>query len=258
MSCKNNWMIGMACHTHFDEALMEEYAKAGFDCLEFYSTKYDDNYEAVRQWSKNTGVRAWSRHLNYTAELGVCRIHKEDVKESLVTYKRMIDEAAMAGCSAVVVHPSNEVVKDERREELFLQAAESFCVLVDHAKQYDITVCCENLPRSCLCRESSEMLRMISLVPGLKICLDTNHVYSEDMCDFISKVSGHIYTTHVSDCGDVADCHWLPGKGSLNWKGIIEALENGGYEGPFLYEVTMPEGVTSRDVKKDQLELWKL
>ena len=46
-----------------------------------------------------------------------------------------------------------------------------------------------------------------------------------------------MHTLHVSDGNGLKDRHAMPGNGSVDWDGVLTALWETGYSGPFLYEV---------------------
>ena len=45
-----------------------------------------------------------------------------------------------------------------------------------------------------------------------------------------------IATTHISDRDEINERHWMPGEGQRDWVAIIDALEEVGYEGDWVYE----------------------
>lgn len=237
MSSRYDWKHGLAWGTLTEEN-MQECAKGGIQCVEFHQCP---EISSVRRWSENTGVTVWSRHLVFGRE-NIGHRTQERVDETVEIYKKAIDEAAEAGATNVVIHPSGEPNEEEVREERLLRSIDAFGKLVDFSKQYGITVCCENLPRTCLCRDSAECLRMVESVPGLKLCFDTNHLLKESHKDFIRKVGKYIQTTHVSDYDFVDEKHWFPlmGEGKIDWKTVIAELEAVDYKGPFLYETGLP------------------
>ena len=51
----------------------------------------------------------------------------------------------------------------------------------------------------------------------------------------------HVVTTHLSDYDGVDERHWLPGKGIVPWKTVVETLMENGYRGPFLFELRAGE-----------------
>jgi len=68
-------------------------------------------------------------------------------------------------------------------------------------------------------------------------CVDVNHFMRERPEDAIRKLGNRVWSLHISDYDFVDERHWLPGEGSNDWTAILQALEDVGYKGPFLYEV---------------------
>ena len=95
----------------------------------------------------------------------------------------------------------------------------------------------ENLPRTCLIRNSDEALYMFENNPDLYMVFDTNHCLMQDNTEFVNIVGEHIISLHVSDYDFIDERHVLPFDGKNDWKSIITALENKGYTGPWMYEV---------------------
>ena len=71
--------------------------------------------------------------------------------------------------------------------------------LADFANKFGAVICVEDLPRTCLGRDSSDINELVSAQPDLRVCFDTNHMLSEDVCAFIKDVGDKIVTVHVSD-----------------------------------------------------------
>ena len=95
----------------------------------------------------------------------------------------------------------------------------------------------EILPRTCLGRNSGEMLDLLSADPRLRACCDTNHLLTEDLPGFIRRLGDRVETLHVSDYDGKDEKHWLPGEGVLPWPEVLAALAEVGYKGPWLYEI---------------------
>lgn len=240
MTNRKNWMLGISRYRDLNEAFLERCAKNGVQSVEYAYTENDTDYDRVEQWSKNTGVKIWSRHLDFI-HLSIAHPDKDRIVRTMETFRRFIHEAAMTGARTVVVHPSSEPIEDHDREQRMAESIESFGKLVEFAKPYKITVCCESLPRTCLCHNSEEALRIINSVDGLKLCFDTNHLLTEDPVHFIQQTGKHIHTLHVSDYDFVDEKHWLPLEGKVDWRSLIAELEKADYSGPFHYECGSPE-----------------
>ena len=116
-------------------------------------------------------------------------------------------------------------------------AKKSLYALAEVAKTYGDVVVVENLPRTCLGKNSAEIKELISAHSSLRVCFDTNHLLCEDAVDFIRNIGDKIVTTHISDFDFYNERHWLPGEGKLDWQAILRALKEIGYQGPWLYEI---------------------
>ncbi len=127
-------------------------------------------------------------------------------------------------------------------------AGKTLSQLADIAEKNGAVVAVENLPRTCLGRDSYDIKKIISHDDRLKVCFDTNHLLSQKNIDFISDLGDKIITTHVSDYDLLNERHWLPGEGIIDWDEIVDALENAGYDGPILYEMGFnpPVSIKSR------------
>jgi sugar phosphate isomerase/epimerase len=52
----------------------------------------------------------------------------------------------------------------------------------------------------------------------------------------VRSLGSRLIATHISDCDEVDEQHWLPGKGVLDWPAFMQALREINYTGPFTYE----------------------
>ena len=80
---------------------------------------------------------------------------------------------------------------------------------------------------------------MLKYDDRLRVCFDANHLFRESEVDFIRKMGKKIATTHISDRDDINERHWLPGEGGRDWVAIMNALEEIGYDGNWVYEVDL-------------------
>ena len=97
----------------------------------------------------------------------------------------------------------------------------------------------ENLPRTCLCNRSAEMIALLRDT-GAGVVFDTNHSLVEENVAFLKALTDaglEILSLHISDYDFVDERHRLPGDGINDWKGIMSVLEQAGYHGPLMYEV---------------------
>ncbi len=159
------------------------------------------------------------------------------VREKLIADQtELLSAAADAGVSFAIIHPSGEPYREDERAERLAIAAETIARITDNAKKAGIVLALEDLPRTCLCRNSDEMRYFLDRIPDLRVCFDTNHSLTESNADYIKAVGEKIVTLHVSDYDFLDEKHWLPMEGKIDWPELLGALEDVGYCGRFLYE----------------------
>lgn len=233
--------IGLSsCGKTMDDALFAAYAEAGIDAIEISIGRErvleGVDLSEVARLAKKHGVELWSYHLPFPEY----NLATRDEARRLAYVQRQSEHIKMAsdmGIKHYVVHPSTEPIPDELRAERMAQSKKSLAALAEVAKKVGGVLCVENLPRTCLGKNSDEMSELVSSHPDLRICFDTNHLLGQDPIEFIKAVGDKIVTLHVSDYDFVDERHWLPGEGEMDWQAIYRALEEVGYEGAWLYEL---------------------
>lgn len=237
------YRIGCSTSGSFpDRALFEAYRAAGIDAMEI-SVKdvlYEKlDFAQLSSLSREFGVELWSFHLPFSPfeELD---ISKPSLAEYSVSYlSSLIEKATSIGISRIVIHASGEPIAEEEREERMACAKKSLSVLAELAASRGATLAVEDLPRTCLGRNSDDILALLGAHPSLRVCFDTNHLLGEDAVAFVRRLGDRIITTHVSDYDFKNERHWLPGEGDVDWNALLAALSEVGYKGVWLYELSL-------------------
>lgn len=239
-----NWTLGTSSALFSPETIqgkLQECSSAGFKYVEIgvknSDGKLQEYVENIIRESKESNIRVWSIHLPFGHNYDISEVDHEKRVQILKDLFELVDMSAPLKPVVAVIHGSYEPVKIENREDKILACRESLKALVEKCSEYGIKVALECLPRTCIGNCSSEVLRILSEVQGLYVCFDTNHLTIENPIDFVKKVGKHIISTHVSDYDGIDERHWLPGKGCIDWPGILTNLEAAGYNGPIMFEV---------------------
>ncbi|MBQ2963611.1 MAG: sugar phosphate isomerase/epimerase [Clostridia bacterium] len=233
--------IGLStCSKIIDENLFLQYREAGISAMEI-AQPYDEidliNYNEISSLSKEYGIRLNSFHLPF-APFNTVDISNPSAQAGTIEYHtQLIKKAAAIGIEKFILHPSAEPIKADRRKERMNCAKDSLSRLAEIAHREGAVLCVEDLPRTCLGRNSEEIAELVSVDERLRLCLDTNHLFTEALPDYIRKFGKRIVTIHVSDYDFLNERHWLPGEGDIDWQSVASALKEVGYEGPWLYEV---------------------
>lgn len=196
----------------------------------------------ARRMAHEAGLKVWSCHLPFSRTMDISVLDDSARRANVAYLSRMIALCGEVGAQKVVLHPSSEPIADGEREQRIRNSISSIGELRLAAARIGAELCIEDLPRTCLGRNSAELLRLVAPYPDVKICFDTNHLLTEDPLHFVAACGERIATVHVSDYDGVDERHWLPGKGVVDWPALHGALVEAGYKGPFLYELKRGEG----------------
>lgn len=262
------YKIGLStCGSLPSEELFEACGKAGIACVEISpaAEDYDKlDYAGIKKWAKQSGLALWSYHLPFCPFEKIEISTKNSSAQTIEYFKELIRKGTDIGIDKFVIHPSGEPIEENDRAERMKWAKDSLHTLAEFADQNGARIAVEDLPRTCLGRNSKEILELLEAHEKLCVCFDTNHLLSEDPVEFVHEVGARIATLHVSDYDFVNERHWLPGEGKLDWQALLAALKETGYAGAFMYELrfTCPNTIlrdrdlTCEDIVRNAGELF--
>jgi sugar phosphate isomerase/epimerase len=245
------------CGTPITAELMSAHKDAGINTIEVSVGNMELasalDFHNAHELADEYGVELWSLHLPFLP-FNVIDPSNPTIADYTVEYFcSLIDKAVEIGIKVFVVHPSGEPIAESDRATRLACAKKSLAALAEYAAAKGAVIAVEDLPRTCLGRDSSDILELISAHPDLRVCFDTNHLLGEKIADFIANVGDKIITTHVSDYDEKNERHWLSGEGVIDWKALKDALIAVGYDGPWLYELGL-SGSTSTIDRERRLE----
>ena len=249
--------LAHSCGGTVNEEIMAGHKAAGINTIEISvgNTQLADalDFKEARRLADKYGIELWSLHLPFLPFNVIDPSNPEIADYTVKYFCSFIDKATEIGIKTIVIHPSGEPIAESDRPMRLECAKKSLAALAEYAKARGAVIAVEDLPRTCLGRDSSDILELISAHPDLRVCFDTNHLLGESIADFIKKVGDKIITTHVSDYDEKNERHWLSGEGVIDWKALKDALIAIGYDGPWLYELGL-SGSTSTIDRERRLE----
>src|SRR5262245_42302812 len=96
-------------------------------------------------------------------------------------------------------------------------------------------------------RNAASMMRLLDHVnsPALGMNFDPSHLFpmGEMSQAVIYEVGDRIFHCHFSDNDGTSNAHWRPGKGKIDWAGVLRALHEVGYDGVISIELEDVAGV---------------
>ncbi len=222
--------------------ILEKYKLAGIECLELNGADanvYKENPTLTDGTCEEYGISLWSAHLPFSGKLDISKTDNEARRFIIDTNKEIIEYCAKIGVKVAVLHPSSEPISDIDRPERLRRSRDAIIELNEFAEAHGMLLAVENLPRTCLCNSSKEMIDLLSGT-GAKVVFDTNHSLAEDNLEFLRALIDaglEIVTLHISDYDMVDERHVLPGEGINNWNALLGILMEANYTGPIMYEV---------------------
>ena len=260
--------IGLStCSKTIDETLFREYSFNGITHMEISVSAEEYNkldFSEIKSFADKYNVELWSFHLPFSPFDEIDISNRSISSSTIEYYKELIKRVSDIGIKNFIVHPSGEPIVDAERAERMMYAKDSLNQLADFASNYQSVILCENLPRTCLGRNSDEILELISVNDKLKIVFDTNHLLDEDYSEFIRNTGKKIESVHISDYDFLNERHWLPGEGKIDWQVLYNKLLSVGYCGPWLYEIGFtcpksiyrPRNLTCTDIVENAYEIF--
>ena len=161
----------------------------------------------------------------------------EERKRWILAMKKAIRGTHALDCHRFVVHPLLPYMDTPDHPDEVWAMNEAFLTeLADYAKDYDVTVCFENMPFPVFPIASVEhCVTMIDKLgrENLKICLDTGHAAifnGEDVAHAVRTIGHRLEALHIHDNHGKQDEHLYPGYGIIDWDNFAKALKEIGFD----------------------------
>ncbi|MCL2159244.1 MAG: sugar phosphate isomerase/epimerase [Oscillospiraceae bacterium] len=199
--------------------------------------------EACKKAAKNymllveSGANVSSCHLPFGNLHDISTLDEPSCLVAMEYMKRLLDWSASKNINIAVIHASFEPIKDDERPLRLAKAAKSIKELGEYAKERNIALAVENLPRTCLGNCASDMLALCKNGESASMCFDVNHLLIESHRDFYGKVAPYVITTHISDYDKLDEKHWFLGEGAIDWAELAGLFEKYDYAGRYIFEL---------------------
>lgn len=180
---------------------------------------------------------------------------REDILDYCIEiYKRCIELCDAVGCKNLVIHgitvyeTDTNVEKGAYYKELNWKLYRS---LIDTVKKTNVTVCLENLFKSCgrgfyagMCADPHEAVEFIDTLNReagkecFGFCLDTGHIHllRTRFFQYVPVLGDRIKALHVHDNQEISDAHLMPYAGTIDWNDFLDAMHAIGYNGDLSFE----------------------
>lgn len=162
----------------------------------------------------------------------------DEAEKSIETVKEWIRWCSKLGVKVLVCHPFT--VKGAEWRSLENLNVSSFRRLGKAAEEHGVVLAVENMGRG-YASLASHLLRIVEEAPSTAVCVDTGHAnleaYRGSVERLITELGSTIAATHLSDNDGSGDQHVFPGKGTIDWRRVLEAFKEVRYGKPLNLEI---------------------
>ena len=213
-----------------------------------YKANAEETVKRCRALLDEYGMICTQTHLQvYGLECSSVNIPELDA-----CINREIALSAMLGAPACVYHPRTAMSYNYDRELSYKHNCEAFKPFLATAEKSDILFAVEYCPIHPDCphyrfyaSDPDDLCELVDTFQGapIGVCWDTGHanLMSFDQARAIKKLGARIVCTHVSNNFRERDWHLLPFYGWLDWKSVMAAFREIGYDRDLTLEVRMPD-----------------
>ena len=183
-----SWPMGLSVSLTMPEEQLREVREAGFDYVEVtlnsLRTKSREECSAALERFRADAaldcLTIWSVHLPFGRAWDISSPN-DSVRTAVVDRIAWFIEAVQPlQPRKMILHPSAEPIADSLRGLHIEHSIHSINTLATVAARYEAQLLVEDLPRTCLCNTSGEMLSIFErLDPAVGVCFDTNHLLRE-------------------------------------------------------------------------------
>ena len=231
---------------HFTE-LADAVLDSGIKSIEvWFGSAIQDEYVIAQLKRLADNGRVFSAHAPFGEKLDLSSLDDEIRHAGVSACVSVAELLSKLGGKTLVIHSSPHIDDPSQRAERLAGCAASVAEIADHCRGLGISVAVELLAGTQLGNTGQELLDILKAVdrPNVGVCLDVNHVFpADDLIPTVRLLGTHIITLHISDYDGIEEKHWLPTQGVIDWDGLVRALREMGYSGPFIYEMYMEAGV---------------
>lgn len=261
-----------------EERAIEMIASAGFDAFDYsiysmcrfnwkenapiiieehplYKSDYVKHVRHLKQVAHDEGIRCNQTHAPFPLF--------NPFIESLM--KKSIEVTAEIGGEIVIIHPDKSFGIEGN--------IEAYNKLLPFAKEHGVKIATENMfdwreelghavPKACGTVESFTAHLNAIKDPYFVACLDLGHaeMMKDGTCavDLIKAIGNRLKALHIHDNDKTHDNHQIPFSMSIDYKPIVKALKEVGYNGYFTLEADSYTGALGKEnAVKSQIDLKK-
>jgi sugar phosphate isomerase/epimerase len=227
------------------EQSLESIARAGYNTVEIVPAPPHIALEGFDR-SRRKSLTKLLRDLQLSCvsitpiELNLISTNPDLRRAAIQQYRRSIGLAHDLGASIVVVVAGrqNPLVPMPRADALKM-AAEQIFVIIDGAREFGITLAVETVPFG-LTETAADVIALVKTIGDkqLAVALDVANMLGKDETSTaVEKAASHLCLAHLSDSWRARWAHTSVGRGEVDVRGFVQALQTISFTGPCIYEL---------------------
>lgn len=263
--------IGYFCKKYGDKGALDFAKSIGADGVDYDLLCYDDRWEGNLYTRSDEEITAYFKDLAaYAESIGIefaqthgrikGFVNKPEEDDALIRNARLDCLATKAlGAKFCVMHTTTSIWmgKDADPELMHRMNREMYTRILPFAKQYGVIVATETFGDAHASfidffGAAKEFIRgyneVVAASPEyadyFKVCMDTGHTNKStrfegepSVGELIRTLGSRIVCLHLNDNNTLFDQHKPPMTGLIDWKDVLSALKETGYEGIYNMEL---------------------
>ncbi|MGB2266325.1 MAG: sugar phosphate isomerase/epimerase family protein [Akkermansiaceae bacterium] len=253
----SDWPIGMSTGCFYQSDILdilEVVRDGGFSMIEVCSYPAHLDYhdmekvKAASRKIRKVGIEPFSFHAPFADHIDITSLDEEQRKNSVRELIKACEAAAELGVRHMVLHPGPEREGRPPAEEFFYhleKACDGVNEVATRCEELGMSLLLENMLPHLLFGRIQDMLYILGAARSQNIgtCLDTGHAHlAGDLPMAIYKLSCHLRMIHINDNKGDWDGHLPPGEGDIDWKDVMTQLEQNGFRGGLILELSNRHG----------------
>jgi sugar phosphate isomerase/epimerase len=262
----SDWPIGLSTGCFYRKSIfdvLDDIRNSGISIIEICSYPSHLDYHDLETVKKAAAkireleLEPFSFHAPFAEDIDITSLEEEKRHRSLQEILKAAEAAAHLGVFHFVIHPGPESERKPPVEEHFRRlenAAEALNEVSKQCLSQGMTLILENMLPHHLFGNTSDLLWIMGSIEerNVGICLDTGHAHlSGDLYTITFKLSGHLKMIHAADNRGANDDHLPPGKGDIDWNKVIARLNEAGFHGTFILELSGDDNKSSLQLLKE-------
>jgi len=201
---------------------------------------------AAKKAADNNGIKVWSVHMPYSEYMDLSTINEASRQKVVAGHKKLLQHLKVLQPKVILFHPSYYLDPPNQRDQRKSQFIKSAVELNDAVQAIGAIMVVENMlgpelmsgtRERPLMRTVEETVEIFKRLPAsIYSAIDMNHIKNPE--NLIRAMGKRLKSVHIADGTGRAENHYFPcsGEGENNWLEILRALNEVGYEGPFVFE----------------------